>query len=408
MKRLVCSWLKNILWHSLPVDREAKEVVYHERRIVKNAEHADEEHLAETAKWLCRAQDRSASQDGGVARAFKAAKYQGYGSYGWQPSYPETTGYIIPTMLALGDYFSNDEFYRRANTMAEWESSIQLPSGAVMGSVLGAPVSPAVFNTGQVIFGWLAAFKNTKKETYSKSAVKAGDYLLTVQGSDGLFQRGDSQFAMKNATTYNARVAWALITLGMTMGVNRYIEAGRKTIDTTLERQNKKGWFSNNCLNDPEKPLLHTIAYTIRGILEAGILLDESRYIDAACVALNALLQCQHSDGGIPGRLNAEWKPEAEWDCITGDSQSAIAWLRAYKATGNRQYEEAARRVIRFVKKTQRLDHSNPGIRGGIKGSFPFDGPYGQYEFLNWGAKFFCDLLLMVHDDRFVEEGIVG
>ncbi|MCP5002594.1 MAG: hypothetical protein GY941_01390, partial [Planctomycetes bacterium] len=42
--------------------------------------------------WLGRAQDHSASADGGVARHYSLVT-------GWAPSYPETTGYIIPTML---------------------------------------------------------------------------------------------------------------------------------------------------------------------------------------------------------------------------------------------------------------------------------------------------------------------
>ncbi len=29
--------------------------------------------------------------------------------------------------------------------------------------------------------------------------------------------------------------------------------------------------------------------------------------------------------------------------------------------------------------------------RGGVKGSFPVDGDYGTFEYLNWAAKFFID-----------------
>src|SRR5512134_659371 len=50
--------------------------------------------------WLGVAQDHSASRDGGVARDFSLIA-------GWSTSYPETTGYIVPTILhrarALGD-----------------------------------------------------------------------------------------------------------------------------------------------------------------------------------------------------------------------------------------------------------------------------------------------------------------
>ena len=40
-------------------------------------------------KWLETAQDKSTTNDGGVARHYSCLK-------GWGPSYPETTEYIIP------------------------------------------------------------------------------------------------------------------------------------------------------------------------------------------------------------------------------------------------------------------------------------------------------------------------
>ena len=54
-----------------------------------------EQRLNAAMAWLCRAQD--ASHDFGVARAFSLVYQPFFGGRGWQPSYPETTGYIIPT-----------------------------------------------------------------------------------------------------------------------------------------------------------------------------------------------------------------------------------------------------------------------------------------------------------------------
>jgi hypothetical protein len=38
-----------------------------------------------------------------------------------------------------------------------------------------------------------------------------------------------------------------------------------------------------------------------------------------------------------------------------------------------------------------------PDVRGGVKGSFPVDGAYGPYEYLNWACKFFVDANLLEH-----------
>jgi uncharacterized protein YyaL (SSP411 family) len=393
------------LWKLFPVDIEAKKELDRERNN-RISDLTNVIHLKETAAWLCRAQD--STSDDGVSRSYKAAVHKGYGPHGWQPSYPETTGYIIPTMMALSKVFTDASYLDRAVKMADWEREIQMKSGAVMGSVVTAPPSPAVFNTGQVIFGWLAAFNETRQDKYLDAALRAGNYLLSVQEMNGSFSRGDSNFALKGATTYNARVAWALIELGLSTKNEKYINSGRKNIDHALLKQNGNGWFMDNCLNDPEKPLLHTIVYTTRGVLESGIALNEERYIQSAIKTLDELIGCQRPDGGIPGRLDAGWSSAARWDCVTGDAQAAISWLRAHAITGNSKYKDSARKAIDFVKRTQNLEHPNSGIRGGVKGSFPFDGPYGQFEMLNWAAKFFCDALMMIEDENLAAKGIKG
>src|SRR5262245_34594310 len=51
--------------------------------------------IVEGLNWLARAQDNSATNDGGVARHYSLVS-------GWGPSYPESTGYIIPTLIAAG------------------------------------------------------------------------------------------------------------------------------------------------------------------------------------------------------------------------------------------------------------------------------------------------------------------
>jgi hypothetical protein len=389
-----------------PSHREAAAETRRDRAIHSVPAQSDEIHLKETAKWLIRAQD--AGNDRGVSRAYSASALSAAGYKGWEPSYPETTGYIIPTMYALGRSLNRPDINQRAQDMANWEIGVQMDNGAVMGSVVTARPSPAVFNTGQVIFGWLSAHEETGDGKFLEAAVRAGNYLLSIQGADGTWRQVDSDFALKGATIYNTRVAWALILLGQRTDTSDFIAAGRRFIDYALSRQKPNGWFSDNCLNNPQQPLLHTIVYAVRGILEAGIILKDDRYLTAALKTLDALTGCQRTDGGIPGRLDAGWLSSCRWDCVTGDAQLAIAWIRACTATGTTRYHDAASNVVGFIKRTQNLSHSNLGIRGGVKGSYPFNGEYGQYEMLNWAAKFFCDALMLLNDDKLRSNGIHG
>lgn len=100
-------------------------------------------------------------------------------------------------------------------------------------------------------------------------------------------------------------------------------------------------------------------------------------------------------DGSVPGRLDKEWQGTVSWSCLTGDAQLAGIWLRAHLKGGDPRFLESARRVLTFLKATQNCVSRNGGLRGGIKGSHPFDGDYGRFEVLNWATKFYLDALLL-------------
>jgi hypothetical protein len=108
---------------------------------------------------------------------------------GWGASYPETTGYIIPTFLHYADSMHLPDARHRAIQMADWEVEIQLPYGAVRSGMLGTRLGPAVFNTGQVLSGWVSAYAATGDERYARSAVNAAEWLATIQDDDGAWRR---------------------------------------------------------------------------------------------------------------------------------------------------------------------------------------------------------------------------
>jgi len=50
--------------------------------------------------------------------------------HGWLPAYPETTGYIIPTLWDAFALRADERFRAAAIAAADWEIAIQLPCGA--------------------------------------------------------------------------------------------------------------------------------------------------------------------------------------------------------------------------------------------------------------------------------------
>ena len=352
----------------------------------------DEPHLEEALGWLERAQD--ANLDGGFARGYTLKWHKRFKRRGWQPSYPETTGYIIPTLYALSHHLSRSTLKERAERAARWEIEVQLESGAVRGGVMGQAKSPAVFNTGQVIFGWLAAHQETGDAAFADAALRAGRYLASRLDEDGFWRRGTSRFARADTTLYNARTAWGLAECGKSAGEPELTNAAARALLTVVERQRPNGWIPDCCLSDPERPLLHTLAYALRGLLEGGRVLEDDRLIAAARLGAERLANSVREDGWMPGRFDANWSPASSWSCLTGEAQSVNIWIRLYLITGEKSWLEPVPQVLRFLKSTQDTVGSSPGTRGGIKGSAPISGDYGSYQILNWATKFYVDALL--------------
>src|SRR5207244_4170744 len=157
------------------------------------ADPTHEPHLVAAIEWLRRAQD--ATPDGGLSRGYSLVRHSHYGRRGWQPCYPETTGYIIPTLYAAARRLGRAELAVRAERAAQWEIEIQLPTGAVRGGAIGERESPAVFNTGQVLLGWLTAFDETGQGSFADAARRAARYLVATLDPDGHWRSNNSRFA---------------------------------------------------------------------------------------------------------------------------------------------------------------------------------------------------------------------
>ncbi len=348
---------------------------------------SNRQHLDAAIAWLKHAQD--VTGNGGVAQTYLVRSQR------WAPSYPETTGYIIPTLYRYAALTGNDDCRQRARRMADWEIDIQHPSGGVLAGALGDSDQPTIFNTGQVIFGWVRAFEEESNERYRQAAVRAADWLIDVMDDDGCWRKFGSPMTGKQINTYNTRSAWSLARVFDITGERRYLDAAVKNAEWALTQRNDKGWLAQNCLQDSNQPFTHTIAYAMRGLLEIGAAAGRNDLIKAARVIGDAMIAALPANGFLPGRFDQNWRPTVKWSCLTGDCQLGINWGRLYQLTGDEQYRQATSRILQFVKRTQDLAGPNHDTRGGIKGSYPLNGGYHPWQYPNWATKFYADALMM-------------
>lgn len=343
--------------------------------------------VREAIAWLCRAQDNSTTADGGVARHYSLVN-------GWGPSYPETTGYIVPTILDYAEATGDNELLKRGKRMLDWFLEIQFPDGSFQGGIIGAqPLVPVTFNTGQILLG-LAAGAWKFGEPYLTSMNRAAEWLVQAQDPDGCWRKHGSPFAAVGEKTYDTHVAWGLLEAALVEPRKNYHTAAMANVHWALSKQKENGWFTDCCLTDPETPLTHTLGYALRGILEAYRFSREEMLLAAACRTADSLLTAIREEGFLPGCLSSNWKPAARWACLTGTAQIAYCWLALYQFTGNTRYRDAAKIANSYVRRTQAVD-GRPEVRGAIKGSFPVNGEYGTNQYLNWAAKFFIDANLL-------------
>jgi hypothetical protein len=123
-----------------------------------------------------------------------------------------------------------------------------------------------------------------------------------------------------------------------------------------------------------------------------GVLADEPRFVDAACVMADAVAAAQRMDGGLPGRLGSDWQAAVRWSCLTGNAQMAIIWLRLNALIGELRWRTYAMRAISFVQSTQSCSGSQEGA---VAGSYPVWGGYMTWCHPSWAVKFFMDAIML-------------
>jgi hypothetical protein len=343
-------------------------------------------HLNEAMAWLERAQD--AGTDRGVA-------YGVHFGDDFDVSYPETTGYVCQTFVDQYRLTGDKALLTRAIEMADWEISIQMASGAVMGGKLNTNPTPAVFNTGMVLLGWAALIVETDEARFKAAARRASDWLVSVQESDGRWFEGNSNFALPDSTLYNVKAAWGLCEVGVALNDERYIAAAVKNAEYCVSRQRPNGWLPDCCLSDPNAPLLHTLAYSMQGLFNIGKLAKRDDFIRSAQLLADAELRIMRDDGFLPGRQREDFSAAVEWCCLTGSAQTSIVWGELYLVTKDEKYRSAVRTVNAYLMAHHDIRNPDPRLRGGLAGSWPVWGDYGRLRILNWATKFLVDALTM-------------
>lgn len=351
------------------------------------------ERAAAAAAWLVRAQD--ATPDGGVSYGYFPVS----NAHGWDMSYPETTGYIMTTLLDYARESGRTDLLERVTRMAHWEAEVQMPSGAVQGGKATTPdkQSAAAFNTGMVLDGFTSLLAEVDDPVIERAARRAADFLVGDMTDEGLFSTNGPFVSSEKVKVFNVLCAWAMFRYGELVGGAVYRDAAIAAVEGALRFMTPNGWLRENCLSDPQRPLTHTIGYSLQGILEVGVLASRDDFVITARTGFDPILGHIQPNGFLAGRFDADWRPAARWSCLVGSAQLAVVGYRLGEIVGDPKYIQAGDRLVNLLKATQRIDTDSPGIDGALAGSFPILGSYMQGGYPNWATKYLLDALILQH-----------
>ena len=305
---------------------------------------------------------------------------------GWAPSYPETTGYLIPTLIRAAYQTGDEELLNFAESCADWLVEIQSSDGWFY-SGIDEKNGPSVFNSAMILHGLTAALREFHKPAYEAALSSTINWLLGVQEYDGRFLR--YAYSHEFQPAYYTRVVWALLDAN-SMLMNSELEASAVKLARSLSKHfSDHGLF--NAGFHPHKPaFLHTIAYAFRGAIECGKHFSEP--LDHFNLGgLYKIIEDVKRKGRWPGAISNDGVPDYSFRCLTGEAQMSVL-LSRMPIPENDLALHTVRTLI-----TEQKQYG--WARGGIAGSNPFYGPYMRLRYPVWAAKFFTDSILSLSQD---------
>lgn len=262
-------------------------------------------------------------------------------------SYPEVTGYFIPTLLSIGEHDLACQY-------ARWLLAVQRRDGS-----FGLNEHSYAFDTGQVVRGWVALLEQMPE--LEQPLRRACDWLIEtadcqtgrlmvppLEAAWSLGRRGQVSEGI------HLLVLPSLYRAGELLNKSRYCEFVSKSRNYYLKNVNLTDFSQPNALT-------HFYAYIQEALLELGCE-DEARRGMASVAGF------QQPTGAVPGYSDVSWV------CSTGLAQLAQVWYRL----GETERADAALKFLEMVQ--------NPS--GGFFGSYGVGANYFPAEEISWACKY--------------------
>ena len=301
----------------------------------------------------------------------------------WSKPYPETTGYLIPTLIQLEQQVMLPTRNLVESCMQWLAEDVQLANGGFP-SLFADNNQVSLFNSGQIALGFLA-YRNSFGQKYMEAEERLVDWLRMVLESEDQFIHYKQGFI----PTYYTRVVWPVLALAKGHGDEQLRKSAFVLFDKLMEQMGNQSFplFSGF---EGNQAYSHTLAYTVRGLLESLSYAFNKEY-EARLFDLveGQLVALDQAEGVLAGSYNKNWIGDFSYRCLTGEWQWVIILLKLGLQYQEERYLQYGKRLMEKALQVQ----SYP--KGAVYGSKPFWGKYMRFKAPNWAAKFALDALLL-------------
>lgn len=309
---------------------------------------------------------------------------------GWAAPYPETTGYLIPTLYDYGRLLNDTQWTTLADNYTLWLCGLQLENGAFPQSIYKE--APLVFDTGMILLGLKAAWEHHPNHCILQALERAVNWLAGSMEPEGYWKR--YCYTPGFAPAYHSRIVWALLEANRILRSNKIDELCQKAHAFHTGFINSNYGIRDAGFSRGIPATTHTLAYAVRGVLEAAFIVNDQEAIEKIASFACRLLALWNAKGRVAGSYDENWEGNYRFICITGHAQLSILLARLYEITGDEAFLEGSRRLFNAIANAP-SKVPVPGIHGGIAGSRPLWGGYHRFHWLNWAAKFYLDAALV-------------
>lgn len=234
--------------------------------------------------------------------------------------YSEITGYGITALLYLNDLNADDRLILKAKSAADWILNYAMIDcgGILTRNYLDYNINDPrysfdskiiyAFDTGMVLFGLVKLYKINGEKKYLEVIRKIGNFLLTLQRKDGLFEpiydAKTSKFVNMNekwstqSGSFHAKLSLGLLEAYDVLNDIRFKDAAQRLCDAVLRFQKPEGRFVS--FEDMGSTHMHPHSYTCEGLYFAGKKLKNEKYLKATLKGTLWALHNQLETGGMP------------------------------------------------------------------------------------------------------------